>query len=46
MSKGPDVAPPEADLRTAEHLGRRVAETTRQLTCGRLVTGQVVGCGP
>ncbi|WP_438021466.1 flavodoxin family protein [Sorangium sp. So ce315] len=40
VDQGPDVAPPEADLRTAEHLGRRVAEITRQLVCGRLVTGQ------
>lgn len=24
--QGPDVVPPEADLKTAEHLGRRVAE--------------------
>ncbi|XXU11897.1 flavodoxin family protein [Sorangium sp. So ce854] len=40
VDQGPDVAPPEADLRTAEHLGRRVAETTRQLVCGRLVTRQ------
>ncbi len=32
---GPDVAPPAADLRTAEHLGRRVAETTLQFVRGR-----------
>jgi len=35
--EGPDVAPPEADLRTAEHLGRRVAETTLQFVRGRNV---------
>ncbi len=33
--EGPDVAPPVADLRTAEHLGRRVAETTLQFVRGR-----------
>ena len=32
----PEVAPPEADLRTAQHLGRRVAETTLQFVRGRL----------
>ncbi len=32
---GPDVAPSDADLRTAEHLGRRVAQTTLQLSRGR-----------
>ena len=35
--QGPDLAPPEADLRTAEHLGRHVAETTLQLVRGRLI---------
>ncbi len=33
--EGPDVAPPLADLRTAEHLGRRVAEATLQFVRGR-----------
>lgn len=33
--QGPDVAPPAADLKTAEHLGRRVAQTTLQLARGR-----------
>jgi len=32
---GPDQAPPPADLATAAHLGRRVAETTAQLVAGR-----------
>jgi len=32
---GPDAAPPRADLRTAEHLGRRVALTTAHLVGGR-----------
>ena len=35
--QGPDVAPPEADLATARHLGRRVAETTLQFVRGRAV---------
>lgn len=35
VDQGPDMAPPESDLRTAAHLGRRVAETTLQLVCGR-----------
>jgi multimeric flavodoxin WrbA len=30
-----DIAPPEADLKTAEHLGRRVAEVTQQFARGR-----------
>lgn len=29
--EGPDVAPPGADLRTAEHLGKRVAMVAKQL---------------
>jgi NAD(P)H dehydrogenase (quinone) len=33
--QGPDVVPPEADLATARHLGRRVAETTLQFVRGR-----------
>jgi len=33
--QGPDVVPPEADLATARHLGRRVAEVTRQFVRGR-----------
>ncbi len=37
--EGADVAPPEADLRTAEHLGRRVAETTLQFVRGRRASG-------
>jgi multimeric flavodoxin WrbA len=36
--EGPDVAPPAADLLTAEHLGRRVATVTRQLVLGRGLT--------
>ncbi|MGY2051636.1 flavodoxin family protein [Methylobacterium sp. JK268] len=33
--EGPDKAPPEADLATARHLGRRVARIARQLARGR-----------
>lgn len=32
---GPELAPPLADLRTAEHLGRRVAQTATELAHGR-----------
>ena len=32
---GPDVAPPATDLRTAEALGRRVAEVTLDYVAGR-----------
>jgi NAD(P)H dehydrogenase (quinone) len=34
--QGPDLAPPEADLATARHLGQRVAEVTLQFVRGRL----------
>jgi multimeric flavodoxin WrbA len=37
VDQGPELAPPASDLRTAEHLGRRVAETTLQLVRGRAV---------
>ena len=33
--QGPDVAPSEADLATARHLGQRVARTTLQFVRGR-----------
>lgn len=35
--EGPDVAPPIADLLTAEHLGKRVATVAKQLLAGRAV---------
>jgi NAD(P)H dehydrogenase (quinone) len=35
IDEGPEVAPPEADLATARHLGKRVAETTLQFVRGR-----------
>jgi NAD(P)H dehydrogenase (quinone) len=31
MDEGPQLAPPESDLRTAAHLGQRVAETARRM---------------
>ncbi len=33
--QGPDIAPPEADLLTAEHLGERVSRVTQQFVRGR-----------
>jgi NAD(P)H dehydrogenase (quinone) len=39
---GPDVAPAGSDLRTAAHLGRRVAEAAARWTAGELV-GAVAG---
>jgi hypothetical protein len=33
--QGPDVASPEADLATARHLGKRLAEVTLQFVRGR-----------
>lgn len=35
IDQGPDAAPPKADLQTAAHLGRRVAETALQFARGR-----------
>ncbi len=42
VDEGPDSAPPEADLRTAEHLGWRVAETALRFARGQasLAAGQ------
>lgn len=37
--EGPDLAPPPADLQTAEHLGLRVATVARQLLAGRTAIG-------
>lgn len=39
--QGPDAAPPEADLATARHLGRRVAEATLQFVRGRALAAAV-----
>ena len=37
MDQGGDVAPPFSDIRTAEFLGRRVAEVAQELLAGRAV---------
>jgi NAD(P)H dehydrogenase (quinone) len=37
MDQGGDVAPPSSDIRTAEFLGRRVAEVAQELSAGRAV---------
>jgi multimeric flavodoxin WrbA len=39
--QGPDLAPPPSDLRTAEHLGRRVAETALRFARGRLMAREL-----
>ncbi|MFZ0525671.1 MAG: flavodoxin family protein [Xanthobacteraceae bacterium] len=39
VDQRPDAAPPEADLTTARHLGRRVAEVTLQFVHGRVAVG-------
>lgn len=36
--EGPDLAPPDSDLRTGQHLGRRVAEVTHQWLRGRVAS--------
>ncbi len=36
VDQGPEVVPPEADLATARHLGKRVAEATLQFVRGRV----------
>ena len=38
--QGPDFAPPESDLLTAEHLGERVARVTQQFVRGRLLAAK------
>ncbi|HLY88015.1 MAG TPA: flavodoxin family protein [Acetobacteraceae bacterium] len=45
MDQGGDVAPPASDLRTAEHLGRRVAEVAQELVAGRAALGRAVRPG-
>ncbi|MBZ0147200.1 MAG: flavodoxin family protein [Pseudorhodoplanes sp.] len=40
VDEGPEVAPPESDLKTAAHLGRRVAEITCRLHPMRPSTGK------
>ena len=45
MDQGGEVAPPSSDLRTAEFLGRRVAEVAQELATGRTMLGRPVGRG-
>jgi NAD(P)H dehydrogenase (quinone) len=40
--QGPDLAPPEADLATARHLGHRVADVTQQFVRGRTIEPRMV----
>src|SRR5258707_545224 len=40
MDQGSDVTPPSSDLRTAEFLGRRVAEVAQELSVGRATPGR------
>jgi multimeric flavodoxin WrbA len=45
MDQSGDVAPPPSDLRTAEFLGRRVAEVAQELSAGRATLGRPVSRG-
>ena len=45
MDQGGDVAPPASDIRTAEFLGRRVAEVAQELVAGRAALGRAVRPG-
>src|SRR3984957_10869534 len=45
MDQGGDVAPPASDIRTAEFLGRRVAEVAQELTAGRAALGRAARPG-
>jgi NAD(P)H dehydrogenase (quinone) len=40
MDQSGDVAPPPSDIRTAEFLGRRVAEVAQELSAGRVALGR------
>ena len=40
FDQGSDVAPPASDLRTAQFLGRRVAEVAQELAAGRQALGR------
>ena len=40
--QGPDFAPPQSDLLTAEHLGERVARVTQQFARGRLPSAKAL----
>jgi len=45
MDQSGDVAPPRSDLRTAEFLGRRVAEVAQELSAGRAALGRPANRG-
>ncbi len=45
MDLGGDVAPPTSDIRTAEFLGRRVAEVAQELVAGRAALGRAAQGG-
>jgi NAD(P)H dehydrogenase (quinone) len=45
MDESGETAPPQSDIRTAEFLGRRVAEVTQELVAGRAVLGRPAGPG-
>src|SRR5246127_2557675 len=45
MDQSGDVAPPSSDLRTAEFLGRRVAEVAQELSAGRATLGRPANRG-
>jgi NAD(P)H dehydrogenase (quinone) len=45
MDLGGDVAPPASDIRTAEFLGRRVAEVAQELVAGRAALGRTARPG-
>jgi len=45
MDQSGDVAPPPSDLRTAEFLGRRVAEVAQELSAGRATLGRSANRG-
>jgi multimeric flavodoxin WrbA len=45
MDRSGDVAPPYSDIRTAEFLGRRVAEVAQELSAGRAMLGRPANRG-
>jgi len=45
MVQGGNVAPPSWDIRTAEFLGRRVAEVAQELSAGRAALGRSANQG-
>jgi NAD(P)H dehydrogenase (quinone) len=45
MDQGGDVAPPASDIRTAQFLGRRVAEVAQELAAGRAALGRATRPG-